>query len=106
MNIGLQKATEIKKKKIQKKKTLCFSTVAFFFHVRDLFFHRSFVITQSIYLLTGGAQKACAYLISNLSYLNSVIKATIAEICYLMSCSQAGSLISTDPSASKQEARR
>ena len=61
------------------------------------FFHRSFVITHAIYPIRGGAQKARAYLISNLSYLNSVIKATITEIRYLMSRSQAGSLISTYP---------
>ena len=73
-----------------------------------LFFYLSFVITQYIYPITGGAQKTCAYLISNLFYLNSVIKATIAEIGYLMSCSQAGSLISTYPSARvpKQEGKR
>ena len=62
----------------------------------------------SVYLAykNRGEQRARAYLISNLSHLNSIIKATIAEIGYLMSCSQAVRLISTNPSATVTQARR
>ena len=99
MKKGYKKQRKLKKNNSKEQNIVFFHGSFLFPSYGTSFFHRSFVITQSIYPLTGGAQKAYAYLISNLSYLNSVIKATIAEICYLMSCSQAGSLTSTDPSA-------
>ena len=46
------------------------------------------------------------YFIPILSYPNCIIKATIVAIRYVMSCSQAGRIISTDLSAKVTQARR